>query len=72
MNSVPPIPNPLETDLDDDRDDEHNSENEARVREVDENMEAPEEFEVDDEDNRGHPEDDDTLADAEADETTLR
>jgi len=46
-------------DDDDDRDDEHAGENEAPVREVDENTEAPEEFEVDDEDGLGHPEDDD-------------
>jgi hypothetical protein len=46
-------------DDDDDRDDEHAGENEAPVRETDENMEAPEEFEVDDEDELGHPEDDD-------------
>jgi len=46
-------------DDDDDRDDEHAGENEAPVREVDENTEAPEEFEVDDEDELGHPEDDD-------------
>jgi hypothetical protein len=46
-------------DDDDDRDDEHASENEAPVRETDENTEAPEEFERDDEDDLGHPEDDD-------------
>jgi hypothetical protein len=46
-------------DDDDDRDDEHDSENEAPVRETDENTEAPEEFEVDDKDDLGHPEDDD-------------
>lgn len=46
-------------DDDDDRDDEHSAENEAPVRETDENTEAPEEFEVDDEDELGHPEDDD-------------
>jgi hypothetical protein len=46
-------------DDDDDRDDDHAGENEAPVREVDENTEAPEEFEVDDEDELGHPEDDD-------------
>jgi hypothetical protein len=45
-------------DDDDDRDDEHAGENEAPVREVDENTEAPEEFEVDDEDELSHPEDD--------------
>lgn len=37
-------------DDDDDRDDEHSGENEASVREVDENTEAPEEFSIDDED----------------------
>ncbi len=37
-------------DDDDDRDDEHAGENEASIRELDENMEAPEEFSVDDED----------------------
>jgi hypothetical protein len=36
-------------DTDDDRDDEHTAENEASVRELDENTEAPEEFSVDDE-----------------------
>jgi hypothetical protein len=46
-------------DDDDDRDDEHAGENEAPVRETDENTEAPEEFEVDDEDDLPHPEDDD-------------
>jgi hypothetical protein len=46
-------------DDDDDRDDEHDGENEAAVRETDENTEAPEEFEIDDEDDLGHPEDDD-------------
>ena len=44
-------------DDDDDRDDEHAGENEAVVREVDENTEAPEEFSVDDEDaDDGEPE----------------
>jgi hypothetical protein len=37
-------------DDDDDRDDEHAGENEASVHAVDENTEAPEEFEDDDED----------------------
>jgi hypothetical protein len=45
-------------DDDDDRDDEHRGENEASVRELDENTEAPEEFEVDDEIDSLHPEDD--------------
>lgn len=35
-------------DTDDDRDDEHTGENEASIREVDENIEAPEEFSIDD------------------------
>jgi len=47
-------------DDDDDRDDEHESENEAPIREVNDQTEAPEEFEVDDEDELGHPEDDDS------------
>ena len=46
-------------DDDDDRDDEHAGENEASIREVDDRTEAPEEFEIDDEDELGHPEDDD-------------
>ena len=37
-------------DDEDDRDDERADENEAPVRETNENMEAPEEFAVDDED----------------------
>jgi hypothetical protein len=37
-------------DDDDDRDDEHARENEAPIREVNDRTEAPEEFEVDDED----------------------
>jgi hypothetical protein len=43
-------------DDDDDRDDEHTGENEASVREVDENTEAPEEFSGDDEDDLPTPE----------------
>ncbi len=46
-------------DDDDEPEDEHEGENEAPIREVDENTEAPEEFEVDEEDELGHPEDDD-------------
>lgn len=46
-------------DDDDDRDDEHAGENEAPVRAVDEGTETPEEFEVDDKDQVGNPEDDD-------------
>lgn len=53
-------------DDDDDRDDEHQDENEAPIREIDDQTEAPEEFEVDGEDELGHPEDDD--ADDETDE----
>jgi hypothetical protein len=37
----------------DDRDDEHADENEASIREVNENTETPEEFEIDDEDEPG-------------------
>jgi hypothetical protein len=37
-------------DSDDNRDDEHPRENEAVIREVDDQTEAPEEFKVDDED----------------------
>jgi len=44
---------------DDDPADESPNENEAPIRETDEATEAPEEFEVDDEDELGHPEDDD-------------
>jgi len=43
----------------DDLDDEREGENEAPIRETDDKTEAPEEFETDDEDDRGHPEDDD-------------
>jgi hypothetical protein len=53
-------------DDDDDRDDEHAGENEAAIREADDQTEAPEEFEIDDEDMLGHPEDGD--ADEETDE----
>jgi hypothetical protein len=42
---------------DDDRDDERAGENEAPIREVDDQTEAPEEFKIDDEDELGHPED---------------
>jgi hypothetical protein len=55
-------------DDDDDRDDEHAGENEAPIREADDQTEAPEEFEVDDEDELGHPEDDEE--DDEEDEET--
>jgi hypothetical protein len=46
-------------DDDDARDDESEEENEAPVRETDELTELPEEMEYDDEDDLGHPEDDD-------------
>lgn len=45
-------------DDDDDPNDEHEGENEAPER-GDEDTELPEEFEIDDEDALGHPEDDD-------------
>jgi hypothetical protein len=45
-------------DDDDDRDDEHAGENEAAVRERDENTEAPEEFSVDEEDGLEAPPED--------------
>jgi hypothetical protein len=53
-------------DDDDNRDDEHTHENEALIREVDDQTEAPEEFEVDGEDEVGHLKDHDV--DNEADE----
>ena len=53
-------------DDDDDRDDEHTRENEAQIREADDQTEAPEEFEVDGEDEVGHLKDHDV--DNEADE----
>jgi hypothetical protein len=46
-------------DDDDDPADERADENEAPIREASETTEAPEEFNVDDEDDLGHPEDDD-------------
>jgi hypothetical protein len=42
----------------DDRDDEHARENEAPIRWADDQIEAPEEFEAD-EDSLGHPEEED-------------
>jgi hypothetical protein len=63
---LPAHPTSGTQDDDDDRDDEHAGENEAPVRAVDEDIETPEEFEVDDNDKLGHPEDDD--ADEEEDE----
>jgi len=53
----PELPATGTQDDDDDRDDEHPGENEIPVRETDERTEAPEEFEVDEEDELGHPED---------------
>jgi hypothetical protein len=50
---VAPTPTTGTQDDDDDRDDEHEGENEALIREIDERTEAPEEFEVDDEDELG-------------------
>ncbi|MEP6549093.1 MAG: hypothetical protein ABJD53_16670 [Gammaproteobacteria bacterium] len=62
ISETPELPDLLPStgtiDDDDDRDDEHAGENEASIRESDENTETPEEFEVDDEDDRPHPEDD--------------
>ena len=66
---LPAHPTSGTEDDDDDRDDEHASENEAPVRAVDEGTETPEEFEVDDKDKCGHPEDDD--ADEEEDEEEM-
>jgi len=54
-------------DDDDDPGDESATENEAPIRETDEATEAPEEFEVDDEDELGHPDDDDADDDADED-----
>jgi hypothetical protein len=53
------IPNSGTPHDDDSRDDEHAGENEAVIREIDDQTEAPEEFEVDVKDEVGHPEDDD-------------
>jgi hypothetical protein len=56
-------------DDDDDRDDEHTRENEAPIREVNDQTEAPEEFKVDDEDEdedeAGHVKDHDVDDEAE-------
>ena len=54
--AVPPSTGTV--DDDDDPADEHKGENEAPIRETSEATEAPEEFEVDDEHDLGHPEDD--------------
>jgi hypothetical protein len=51
-------------DDDDEQDDERPDENEAPIRETSDKTEAPEEFELDDEDALGHPEDDDADEDA--------
>jgi hypothetical protein len=51
-------------DKDDNHDDEHSRENEAPIREVDDQTEAPEEFAVDDE--VGHLEDHDVDDEADA------
>jgi hypothetical protein len=56
-------------DDDDDRDDEHAGENEAAVRAVVEGTETPEEFEVDERDKLGHPEDDDADEDEDEEES---
>ena len=58
LEGIPPTPSTGTEDDDDDRDDEHAGENEAPMRESDDQTEAPEEFEIDDEDELGHPEDD--------------
>jgi hypothetical protein len=55
-------------DDNDDAADEQPNENEAPVRETREATEAPEEFEIDDEDDLGHPEDDDDDADIDDDD----
>ena len=57
---LPAHPTSGTEDDDDNRDDEHAGKNEAPVRAVDEGTETPEEFEVDDKDKLGRPEDDDT------------
>ena len=57
------------TDDYDDRDDEHADENEAPQRKPNENIETPEDFEINDEDDSGRPEDDD--ADEEEDEDEM-
>jgi hypothetical protein len=61
---------PVGGDDDDDRDDEHALENEAPIRELDDQTEAPEEFELDDEDEDGpsDTEEGDADVDDEADE----
>jgi hypothetical protein len=49
-SETPGSPSTRLAEDDDARDDEHPGENEASVRETDETTEAPEEFEIDDED----------------------
>ena len=56
---LPAHPTSGTEDDDDDRDDEHAGEIEAPVRAVDEGTETSEEFEVDDKDKLGRPEDGD-------------
>jgi hypothetical protein len=56
------LPSTGTVDDDDDPSDEHEGENEAPER-GEEDTELPEEFETDDEDGLGHPEDDDEDAD---------
>jgi hypothetical protein len=53
------LPTTGTVDDNDDVADEQPNENEAPIRETREATEAPEEFEIDDEDDLGHPEDDD-------------
>jgi hypothetical protein len=62
---LPARPTSGTEDDDDDRDDEHAGDNEAPMRAVDEDTEAPEEFEFDDKDKLGHPENDDADEDEE-------
>ncbi len=62
--AYPQFPSPRSTGTEDDDDnqaDEHEGENVTPVGEVDDGTEAPEEFEVDDEDDQGHPEDAEAL-----------
>ena len=62
ISEIPKLPDSLPStgtpDDYDDRDDEHAGENEASIREDNENTETPEEFKIDDEDDLPHPEDD--------------
>lgn len=50
-------------DDNDDRDDEHWGENEVPMRALDEGTETPEEFEIDERDQLGHSEEEDTEED---------